>query len=410
MKPSRKQTEQNEQLADLISLDLSQKRKKEQFDNIIMILSACLDMPIAYISSMEPEDQKILASYGLHPEQAYKSASFCDHTLLQKETLVVEDTLKDNRFSKNPMVVNAPKIRFYASFPLISTLGNLVGSLCVADRVPRKFTEKQHVIFETIGSLLLERIRMFKLGSLQEQIHASQKTLSKVNKELNRNNKFYKQLFGQYMSDGLLDAIIQKNKKTHLGGEKRFATVLMSDIRGFSTISERYEPEFVVEILNTYFEEMIDVIHQHDGYINEILGDGILVVFGAPNHLSDCAKKAIDCSRAMQERISMVNHRLKARDLPELEMGIGINSGDLVAGNIGSQKRMKYGVIGESVNLAARLQALAIGGQILISNNTYEKVKDWVNCIGRLRVQIKGITNHVLIHDISVLEQAKMVS
>lgn len=402
MKLAKKPSNEKERLADLLSLELSEEHKQEQFDKIIMILSECLKVPIAYISSIESEEQRIHASCGLHFETSDRASSFCAHTILQEEVFIVEDTLKDDRFFDNPLVANEPKIRFYAGFPLVSLLGNRIGALCVADRVPRKLTEKQLVIFKTIGNLLIERIRMYKLGSLQEQISTSQKTLSKVNTELNRNNKFYKQLFGQYMSDDLLNTIIKKDKKTHLGGEKRFATVMMSDLRGFSIISEKYNPEIVVEILNIYFEEMIDIIHEYDGYINEILGDGILVVFGAPNQLKDCAKKAIECSRVMQDHIKTVNEKLKAKKFPALEMGIGINSGHLISGNIGSQKRMKYSVVGETVNLAARLQSLAIGGQILISNNTYDKVKDWVSCIGKLRVKVKGISDNILIHDVSL--------
>ena len=175
----------------------------------------------------------------------------------------------------------------------------------------------------------------------------------------------------------------------------------MSDLRGFSSMSEKHEPEVVVDILNTYFEKMIDIIHKHDGFINEILGDGILVIFGAPNHLSSCATKAVECAREMQLGIASVNQTLRDKNLPELEMGIGVNSGYLVAGNIGSKKRMKYGVVGETVNIAARIEALTIAGQILISEATYQIVKDRIKSIGQLRVKVKGLSHHLTIHDIS---------
>lgn len=387
-------------IADLISLNFSGNKRKEQFDKIILILSECLQVPIAYISTIETHEQKIHASCGLSFESSERSTSFCGHTILQKEPLIVEDTLKDERFFDNPMVINDPRIRFYAGYPLVSLLGNGIGALCISDRVPRALTNKELEIFETIANLLIERIRMFKLGDIQNQIMDSQKSLEKINRKLNKRNNFYEQLFGRYMSESLLNSILKKKQATHLGGEKRFATILISDLRGFSSMSEKHEPEVVVEILNTYLEKMIDVIHAHDGYINEILGDGILVVFGAPNHLNSCANKAVDCAKEMQLQVANVNKTLRKKKLPELEMGIGINSGNIVAGNIGSKKRMKYGVVGETVNIASRIESLTLAGQILVSETTFNIVKRRIQSIGQLRVKVKGLSSPLTIYDI----------
>ncbi len=388
-------------IADLISLNMSESSKKDMFDKIIMILSECLKVPIAYVSTIETSKQKIHASCGLGFNSSDRSTSFCSHTVLQKEPLIVEDTLKDDRFFDNPMVIGKPKIRFYAGFPLISLSGNGIGALCISDTVPRTLSKKELIIFKTIGDLLNGRLKMYKLGNIQDQIMTSQKSLTKVNKKLNKRNKFYKQLFGQYMSESLLNSILENKEATQLGGEKRFVTVLMSDLRGFSSMSEKHEPEVVVDILNTYLETMIDIIQKHDGFINEILGDGILVVFGAPNHVGNCAAKAVECAKEMQFGITSVNQILKNKNLPELEMGIGINSGELIAGNIGSKKRMKYGVVGETVNIVSRIEALTIAGQILISEATYDKVKDTIKSIGQLRVKVKGLSHHLTIYDIS---------
>lgn len=393
---------ENARMADLLSLNLTTSDKKVQFDRIVMILSKCLDVPIAYISSIGSTQQNIHASCGLHFQSSDRSTSFCGHTILQTETLIVEDTLKDPRFFDNPQVIKDPKIRFYAGFPLTSLSGNGIGALCIADRTPRKLSETQRSIFETIGNLLVERIRMYKLGDLQKQINVSQEKLKKVNQRLNQSNQFYQQLFGQYMSEALLKTLVEDKKNTKLGGEERYATVLMSDLRRFTPMSEKYGADTIVNILNIYLEKMITIIHKHEGFINEILGDGILVIFGAPNDLENCAQRAIECAREMQAGLLEVNKELKAKKLPSLEMGIGINSGFLVAGNIGSKKRMKYGVVGETVNIAARIEAHTIAGQILISETTYDIVKDWVVYIGKIRVKIKGITDHITIYDVSM--------
>ena len=186
-----------------------------------------------------------------------------------------------------------------------------------------------------IGKLLTERIRLYKLNTIQKQIEESKNQLERLNKELYKSNEFYQQLFGQYMSESLMEQVMNDKKETKLGGEERYVTVLISDLRGFSPLSEKYSPQTIVKVLNIYFEEMIKIIHEHEGYINEILGDGILVIFGAPKHVERGALKSVKCARAMQRGMLKVNKKLESKNLPKLEMGIGINSGKLIVGNIG---------------------------------------------------------------------------
>lgn len=401
MKAPRIPENEAERLADVIALNLSSSDKEEHFDRIVLIVSKCLNVPIAYFSSIESSDQIIHSSCGIDNVTSDRSTSFCGHTILQNEIFVIEDTLKDERFFDNPMVINDPKIRFYAGFPLTSLLGNNIGALCIADTVPRKLDEEELKVFRTIGKLLVERLRMYKLGDLQSQIQASKDQLESLNKELLQSKRFYQQLFGRYMSETLLDRVISEGEQPEIGGEERFVTILMSDIRGFSSMSEKYEATVTVDILNLYFDEMFNIIHKHEGYINEIMGDGILVIFGAPNHVQDCGKKAIQCAREMQQAMKTVNEKLKRKNLPALEMGIGINSGDLIVGNIGSKKRMKYGVVGEAVNVAARIESLTVANQILVSESTFRKNADWVNPVGHIRTKIKGFKKPIVIYDVS---------
>ncbi|TMU54487.1 adenylate/guanylate cyclase domain-containing protein [Flagellimonas algicola] len=396
---------EEERLADLISLNLSAADRKEQFDGVIMILSKCIDVPIAYISSIASEKQNIHSSCGLNFESSDRATSFCGHTILQDDILIIEDTLEDERFYDNPMVVNEPNIRFYAGHPLSSVMGNNIGSLCIADSVPRKLKHTELSIFKMMGKLLNERIRMYKLVDLQKQIRASKNHLEELNRELLESNQFYKNLFGQYMSESLLQKVVKNKKETQLGGEERDVTVLVSDIRGFSPISEKYSAKTVIEVLNIYFEEMIDIIHQHDGYINEILGDGILMIFGAPNEIKNSALNAVQCARAMQKGMRKVNEKLGIRGLPILQMGIGINSGNLIVGNIGSKRRMKYGVVGENINIASRIEALTIPKQILISEALYEKISDAIQPIGSIRTKIKGFHKSIKIYDVSEVNE-----
>ena len=394
---------ENKRLSELLALNLSTSDKEKQFDKIVLILSKSLNMPIAYVSSIESKEQTIHSACGLAKNNSDRSTSFCGHTILQNDVLIVEDTHQDKRFFDNPMVINDPKIRFYAGFPLTSLLGYNIGALCIADIVPRKLTEEELNIFKMMGALLIERIRMQKLGSIQNQVQKSKDQLELLNIELSKSNQFHRQLFGRYMSQSLLDGL-HKEDLPELGGEERYATILISDLRDFSPMSEKYEATVVVEILNLYFEVMIGIIHEHDGFINEILGDGILVVFGAPNRVENCAEKAIKCARKMQKEMPRINKMLTEKNLPTLKMGIGISSGDLIVGNIGSQKRMKYGVVGTTVNLASRIEALTVSNQILVSESTYGHNAHWVSPIGQMKTKIKGFEKAVMIYDVSETE------
>jgi adenylate cyclase len=174
----------------------------------------------------------------------------------------------------------------------------------------------------------------------------------------------------------------------------------VSDLRGFSAISEQLPPEEVVRILNLYLGTMTDVINQYKGTINEFMGDGIFVIFGAPIRRQDDSQRAIACAIAMQLAMEQVNKQNQQMNFPILEMGIGINTGEVVAGNIGSQKRAQYTVIGSHVNLAARIETYTVGGQILISENTSEDAKIDLKIAGDLQIKPKGIKDPVTIFDI----------
>ena len=171
-----------------------------------------------------------------------------------------------------------------------------------------------------------------------------------------------------------MTSLLASPEKLQLGGEKRQVTILMSDLRGFTSVAERLAPEQVVTIINRYLGTMVDVILQYQGTINEFIGDAILVLFGAPICLEDHAQRAVACAMAMQLAMASVNAQNRDEGLPEVEMGIGMHTGEVVVGNIGSHKRTKYGVVGSPVNLTSRIESYTIGGQVLISETTRQNV------------------------------------
>ncbi len=171
-----------------------------------------------------------------------------------------------------------------------------------------------------------------------------------------------KKMFGRYLSTEVMNSLIENPSALELGGEKRKVTVMMTDLRGFTAIAERLEPEKVVQMLNLYFEIMVDVVLKYNGTINEIIGDALLIIFGAPQEMPDRTQRAIACAIDMQNAMVRVNKENRSKALPELEMGIGLNETEVIIGNIGSSKRSKYTVVGSGVNMTSRIESYTVGG------------------------------------------------
>ncbi len=209
--------------------------------------------------------------------------------------------------------------------------------------------------------------------------------------------------FGRYLTDEVVATLLESPEGLRLGGERRKITILTSDLRGFTATSERIPPEEVVKILNFYLGYMADVITKYQGTIDEFMGDGILVLFGAPITREDDPTRAVACAIDMQLAMEPVNKQMKEWGLAPLEMGIGINTGEVVVGNIGSLKRTKYGIVGSQVNLTYRIESYTTGGQILISGTTLKEVGSIIKINGEKEVMPKGVKQPITIYDVGGL-------
>lgn len=219
-------------------------------------------------------------------------------------------------------------------------------------------------------------------------------------KQLEVRNTFIKETFGRYLSDDIVSKLLESPEGLQLGGEKRTVTVMMTDLRGFTAISERLPPESVLNIINIYLETMTEIILEYQGTIDEFIGDAILVLFGAPILRKDDAKRAVACAMEMQMAMEKVNERNRQAKYPEVAQGIGINTGDLVVGNIGSEKRSKYGVVGRNVNLTGRIESYTVGGQTLVSESTLKACGPILRIDDQLEVMPKGVKKPLTIYEI----------
>lgn len=224
--------------------------------------------------------------------------------------------------------------------------------------------------------------------------------LQRERDELEHRAQFVRETFGRYLDDAVVHTLLDDPSGLRLGGERREISILMSDLRGFTSLCERLPPETIVSLLNGYFGAMIDIVLAHGGTIDELLGDAMLVIFGAPLDQPDHADRAVSCAIAMQRAMEAVNTRSAAQGLPRLEMGIAVNTGEAVVGNIGSRKRTKYGVVGSHVNLTARIEALTVGQQLLISDATHRACSLDLDVHDEITFTAKGFEAPVKVHEI----------
>ena len=212
-----------------------------------------------------------------------------------------------------------------------------------------------------------------ELLMLQDELKTME-MITKMNHQLKLRNELISNIFGRYLSDTIVKQILDKPDGLSFQGSRRNLTILMSDLRGFTALSEIMSPENLTTMLNHYLKEMTDIIQKYQGTIIEFIGDGIMAIFGAPIFDAQHAEHAVEVALEMQNKMKDVNSWNLKRGFRKLEMGIGINTGDVIIGNIGSEKYAKYGIIGRSVNLAGRIESYTLGGQILIPMATREQI------------------------------------
>ena len=234
----------------------------------------------------------------------------------------------------------------------------------------------------------------------QLSLKRAMEEIQRLAEQLERRNHFIRKTFGRYLTDEVVASLLDSPEGLQLGGEKRQVTMLMSDLRGFTSLAERLAPEQVVAILNRCLGTMVEVITQYQGTIDEFIGDAIFVIFGAPIWREDDTQRAVACALAMQLAMDSINAQYRREGLPEVEMGIGVHTGDVVVGNIGSDKRAKYGVVGSHVNLTSRIQSYTIGGQILISEATRQEVESLVRIDKQMEVEAKGVAQPITLYEL----------
>ncbi|MGQ0508613.1 MAG: adenylate/guanylate cyclase domain-containing protein [Myxococcaceae bacterium] len=234
-------------------------------------------------------------------------------------------------------------------------------------------------------------------GHLEQQVKISGKgelaELGAVFNQMTRGlleRERLKQSFSRYVSEEVASLILRNSSDLDLKGEQVNVTVVFIDVRGFTSIAERLSPREVVDLLNTYFANIIDTVMKYEGVINNFIGDAVMAVFGVPKEIPHPELRAVSAALEIQRVVHEFNDKRSRLGLEVLEFGIGVNTGDAIAGNLGGPRRMQYTVVGDAVNLAQRLQMQAKEGEVVVSTPTLVPLKDRVKVEKRGAVRVKG--------------------
>ena len=261
----------------------------------------------------------------------------------------------------------------------------------------------------TAGGYILVFTDLSELMQLRD-IAQDMERVSSLNRQLTMRSELLQKTFGMFVSDEVVRQLLDQPRGPQLGGKKAAVTVMISDLRGFTALSERMDPESLITMLNHYLGEMTQVVQKYGGTIIEFTGDGILAIFGAPVPSESHAADAVAAAVSMQAEMERVNRWNADRGYPELEMGIGLDTGEVIVGNIGSRKRMKYGVVGSHVNLCGRIESYTVGGQILISPEVRAAVLSPLTIEKELAVSPKGVGQDLVLSHVTGIGEPYNVS
>ena len=313
-------------------------------------------------------------------EQIVLSKSILNEVVQNKAAVLSSDATMDSRFSSAQSVI-MQGIRSTMTVPLIHH-DELLGIMHLDSMIATNaFIEKDLQIFASIASQAAVAIHN---SNLARQIEQEAKTRVQ---------------FQRLLSPNLVDQVVKGKLQLEKGGALSEVTMLFSDIRGFTSMSESRAPQEIVRLLNEYFELMVDVLFKYEGTLDKFVGDEIVALFGAPVPMPNAELKAVECALDMMKALQEFNRMRVDEGQEEIRIGIGINTGMVVTGAIGSSRALQYTAIGDPVNTASRLCSIAKSGEVILSEATYEKVKHEVAVVPLQPVRVKGKADELRIYN-----------
>ncbi len=305
----------------------------------------------------------------------------------KREAVLIRDAMSDHRFSEAESVM-ASGLRSLICAPMVR--GNRVLGViqCTSHSRAGAFTQDDLEVLAALGrqaAIAIDNIKLVQRLQAESEI---------------RNN------LARFLPRELVQEVVENRLPMGAGGSKARLCVLFADLRGFTRISEQLDPAELIETMNAYFHRMVDAVFQHGGTLDKFIGDAVMAFWGAPISRPDDPIRSIRCALEMQAQLEQLNQARRAGGKPPLEMGIGINHGEAVVGNVGSDKRLEYTALGPTVNVAARLEDKAEAGSVLISEALHQEVKGLVSGQWLDLSQLKGVSQPVRVFTVQGLTRA----
>ncbi len=314
-------------------------------------------------------------------EEVVISSTIVEQVLRDKAAVLSSDATVDSRFQGAHSII-MQGIRSSMAVPLLHK-AEVFGIMLLDSQIATNaFTEKDLQLFQNVANQAAVAI--------QNSLYAAKLEKEAVTRER----------FQRLLSPAIAQQVIEGKVEVKKGGEERTTTVLFSDIRGFTAMSESQSAQAIVDMLNEYFERMVEVIFKYEGTLDKFVGDEIMALFGAPVSHQDDTLRAVKTALEMKDVLAQFNAERRAAGQQEIHIGIGINTGHCVAGYLGSSKALEYTVIGDTVNTGARLCSIAKAGEIIISENTYDAVRDFVEVVELPPTNVKGKARALTIYNV----------
>jgi len=317
--------------------------------------------------------------------QSSPSMSIARRAAIDGEPVLMSDSDHDSKYGKRESVI-MQRIETAMCVPL-QIKNEIIGSLYVDSKSETiNFNEEDLEMFHSMASQAAMAIHNVRLH--QRMVDAEKKRAD----------------LGRFLSPAVVTTIMEQKQDLQLGGDKITATILFCDIRGFTPLSESLNPDELVELLNEHFTAMTEIVFKYKGTLDKFIGDEVMALFGAPFSAENDANLAVQAALDMQKINVTLNKSREEHGLPLFEIGIGVNSGDIFAGYIGSPDRMDYTVIGDNVNIAARLCSVAKGGQIIIGEATYKLIEADFETVSAGTPMLKGKSQAIQTYEVTGLK------
>ena len=348
-----------------------QRRLESVIDAAIAVMEADRGFVMLYNDETQALEVRVVRGMGHETESSTPSMSIANRAAETGEPVLVKSAQDEDEWSGQHSIIQQ-QIRSAICVPL-AIEDRRLGSIYIDMRNPgQSFTEEDVELFASMAAQLAMAI---------ENVRLHDRMIAEAKHRAN---------LGRFLSPAIVDQVMQHGTQLGLGGEKRFVTAMFCDIRGFTPMAEQLAPAQLVATLNEHFTAMTEIIFRHQGTLDKFIGDEIMAVFGSPITREDDTARAVQAALEMLRCNHELNEQRLAKGLPALAIGIGMATGEVIAGYVGSPDRMEFTVVGDTVNVASRLCSRALGGQLIITDGTYGRVRETIEAHSIGELELKG--------------------